>query len=395
MSFTVGVTRVRSVTESLVGVSPLTAAAAVFALGVASGAVAGVVAFAVRAYSREPSPAALNVLSGLGAIAVWLNLTGSLGNFIGGETEIVTAGTAVVNVVSLSVGGLTATYGGRLGDRAAVEFSTISKASYPYEGDVTRMVKSAGRTVTVSLPDVDRIRDIDGYDPVSTGTKEKIAGKRLVFPRGLTVEELRGRVSDRLKERHEVGYVDVELNEKGEVEFLGIGRGVSGIGPTLGPGTCAVALHGDPAHSSGPGDNVQIWRECDDGSAEHVASGELHAATGDTVTVALDENDAAELDPSETHRVVTLPPDKGPERKFASMLRSADETMSVLTVSEGSPLVGAEVGSVGANVVAVRTPDGGVEAVPPGTRVLSEGDSVYAVGRPEELRGLETFSEGE
>lgn len=376
------------------GVSLVEAAVAVVALSVAAAVVAAAVAFVVRAYSREPSPTALNVLAGLGAIAVWLNLTGSLGNFIEGEAGIVTLETAVVNVASLAVGALTANYGGVLGDRAAVEFSTIS-TSYPYEGDVTRMVRSVGRTVTVEIPGADKIKDIDGYDPVSDETKEEIADKRLVFPRGLTVEELRSRVAERLREEYEVGYADVELNERGEVEFLGLGRGVSGIGPTLGPGTCALALRADPAYSSGPGDNVQLWRKKDDGTAERVASGELRATAGDTVTVALDNNDAAKVDQSETYRLVTLPSEKGPERRFASMLRSADETVSVHTVAEGSPLVGTELGSVGVPVVAVRAPGGDIEAVPPRTRVISEGDTVYAVGRPDELRRIEAPSESD
>jgi hypothetical protein len=254
------------------------------------------------------------------------------------------------------------------------------------------MVRSAGRTLTVEIPGAEKMEDIDGYDPVSDETKEKLAGKRLVFPRGLTVTELRDRVAERLKEEYEVGTVDLELDDKGEVEFLGLGRTVSGIGPTLGPGTCAVAVRADPAYTSGPGDNVQVWRKNDDGRVERVASGELRATADDVVTVALDETDAAKLNPSETYRLVTLPSEKGPERQFASMLRSADETMSVLTVSEDSPLVGSEVGAIDVPVVALRAPDGVVEAVPPRTRVLSEGDTVYAVGRPEELRKLETTS---
>jgi len=111
------------------------------------------------------------------------------------------------------------------------------------------------------------------------------------------------------------------------------------------------------------------------------------------VTVALDETDATKLNPSETYRLVTPPSEKGSERQFASMLRSADETMSVLTVSENSPLVGSEVSAIDVPVVALRASDGVVEAVPPRTRVLSEGDTVYAVGRPEDLRNLETTSE--
>lgn len=369
-------------------IHPVEAAVAVVALAFVSAAVAAAVAFAARAYSREPSPAALNVLAGLGGIALWLNLSGSLGNFIQGETQIVQTGTALVNLVSITAGALTASYGGKLGDRVAVEFSTLTKASY--DRDVTRMVRSAGRTVTVEVPEAEKIEDIDGYDPVSDETKEKLAGKRLIFPRGVTVSELRERVADRLKEDYEVGYVDVELDEKGEVEFLGLGRSLAGIGPTLGPGTCAVALRADPAYTSGPGDNVQLWRKKDDGTVERVASGELRAAVDDVVTVALDENDAEKVGPSKSYRLVTLPSEKGPERQFASMLRSADETMSIVDIGGGSPLVGADVGDVSVPIVAVRDSDGDVEAVPPKTRVLSEGDTVYAVGRPEELRKLET-----
>jgi len=327
-----------TIEEIAAEIQPFEAAVAVVALALAAAAVAVAVAFLVRGYSREPAPEALNILAGLGAIAIWLNLSGSLGHFLEGETQLIAVSTAAVNVVSITVGAFAAMYGGKLGDRAAVEFSTISKSSY--DGEVTRMVRSAGRTVTVEVPDSDRIRDIDGYDPVSDETKEKLAGRRLVFPRGVTVVELRDRIADRLKEDYEVGYVDVEVNEKGEIGFLGLGRSVSGIGPTLPPGVCAVALRADPAYSSGPGDNVQLWRKKEDGTAERVASGELRAAVDDTVTVALDENDARRVDTSETYRLLTLPPEKGPERQFASMLRSADETMSVVSVTDDGVLAG-------------------------------------------------------
>ena len=371
-------------------VEPVGTVVAIVVLGLTAGIVAAVVGFLTRAYSREASPEALNVLVGLGAIAVWLNLTGSLGNFLEGEARLVTASSVAVNVVSLTAGAFTSLYGGKLGDRAAVELSTISKASY--DGEVTKMVRSVGRTVTVEIPSADAIDDIDCYDPVTEDTKEKLAGRRLLFPRGVTVAELRERVAERLKEDYEVGYVDLELTRDGDVEFLGLGRSASGIGPTLPPGKRAVAVRADPAHSSGPGDSVQIWRESPE--PERVADGEVYARAGDVVTVALDEKDAAKLEPSVDYRLVTLPSEKGPERRFASMLRSADETVSVLTVSGNSPLVGTEVGDVGVPVVAVRAPDGDVEAVPPRSRVLSESDELYVVGRPEELRRLGASLEG-
>jgi len=124
----------------------------------------------------------------------------------------------------------------------------------------------------------------------------------------LTVGEPEERVGDLLKEEYEVGYVDVELDDEEGVEFLGLGRGMSGIGPTLVPGTCAVALYADPAYSSSPGDTVQHWKRTEDettekaegegnevgtegigkgGEMERVAVGELGGATGDVVTVDL------------------------------------------------------------------------------------------------------------
>jgi len=116
-------------------IDPFGAAVAVFGLAFVSAAVAVAVAFFARAHSREPSPVALNVLAGLGGIALWLNLSGSLGNFIQGETQIIQTGTALVNLASITVRTLTESYGGKLGDRVAVEFSTLTKASY--DGDVT------------------------------------------------------------------------------------------------------------------------------------------------------------------------------------------------------------------------------------------------------------------
>lgn len=366
-----------------VEVAPVEAAATVVSLAFVAGAVAGVIGFLYRAYSRESSPVALNVLVGLGAVALWLNLSGALGNFVQGETVLVTPDAVLVNLISLVVGGTAAAYGGRLGDRAAVGMSNLPDG---YDADLRTLVRSAGRNVVVRMPDADGIDDAEGYEPVTDETKKEVAGKRFVFPRGVTVEELRVRVADRIKKEYDVGYVDVEVDADGEVNFLGLGRSVSGIGPTLAPGTCAVALRADPAYASSAGDTVRVLSDTETG-VERVAAGELRAAVEDTVTVALDAADARRTDPSTQYRMVTLPSEKGPEREFAAMLRSADETVSVVGVDDGSPLIGARLDSLGVTVVAVETPDG-VEAVPEKTRPIRTGDRLYVVGRPDELRKL-------
>ncbi|WP_049969593.1 hypothetical protein [Haladaptatus cibarius] len=61
------------------------------------------------------------------------------------------------------------------------------------DDNVSRIVGAVGRMVTVTLPEP--TDDIDGYDAVPDETKETLAGSSFVFPRGITVTELRERVT--------------------------------------------------------------------------------------------------------------------------------------------------------------------------------------------------------
>ncbi len=359
------------------------AAATVLVLSAAAGVVASVLAFVHRLYSRQASSDALNVLAGLGAIALWLNMTGGLGHFVEGETDLTQPGVVFVNVASLAVGSIVSMYGGRLGDRLAVEAGAVKGVAS--NGDVSAFVRARGRNIRVELPE--DIEDVDGYDPVDPEVRDQVAGQELVFPRGLTVEELHRQVVQRLKDEFDVGYVDLELGDDGEVEFLGLGSRVSGLGPTLGPGTCAVAVEADPAFAASPGDVVQLWK-VDGDEPERVAVGELRGAAADVVTLVLDEADAADVTPDERYRVVTLPAEKSAEKELAAMLRSADETMAAFDIEEGDALTGVSAASLGVPVVAVEGRDGEVEAVPAGDRVFEPGDRLYVVGRPDQLRKL-------
>lgn len=352
-------------------------------LSAAAGVVATGVSVLHRLYSRQPSPEALNVLVGLGAIAVWLNMTGGLGHYVQGETTLTQPEVAAVNVGSLAAGVATSVYGGRIGDGLAVEVGALK--SVGVEGDVASFVRSAGRSIRVRLPE--EVEEIPGYDPVDRDVEQAVAGQELVFPRGLTVDELRDRVVARLKDEFGVGYVDLEVDQEGEVEFLGLGSRVSGLGPTLGPGTCAVAVRGDPAYAASPGDQVQLWRRTE-GGLEHAATGELRGAADDVVTVAVDEAAATGLSSSEDYRLVTLPSEKSAEKELAAMLRAADETMAVVEVSTGGALSGTSPAALGLPVVAVESRDGEVEAVPDPDRAFVEGDRIYVVGRPDQLRKL-------
>lgn len=390
--------------------------------GVVAGAVEivglAVVAFLVavlaailhRWYARSRIPEGLAVLAGLSVVALSLSTYAALGQVIGGTgTGLLDLEVAFVNAVTFLLAAGAALVGGRAGDRITGQLNVVSGAR-EVDVELSRLVRSVGRVISVTLPDSpDEIDDVEGYDPVPEETKEALAGKTFVFPRGLTVAALRERLVDRLVDDYGVGHVDVDLAADGSVEFLAIGSRAAGIGPTLVPGTAATAIRADPPFSATSGDEVQLWsvgagggpgwtdgpgddgeRGADaPGEPERVATGELRAAADDVVTLALDEVDAESIDPREPYRLVTLPSEPRADREFASLLRRADETMGVLEIPEGSPLVGSTTGELAVSVVAIVPGGGTVEAIPPRSRELEAGETVYAIARPEALRRLE------
>lgn len=356
-------------------------------------ATAGVVALLVgivyRWYANQRVPDGLSMLVALSVVALYLNTAGALGDVIGGEDDLLALEAAVFNVVTFVVAALAASAGGRLGDRICGNLFALS-GGMTVDRDVSRLIRSVGRVTVVDLPD--EIDDMEGYDPVDEAVKEKLTGHRLSFPRRLTVEELRSRLVERLKTDYGVGHVDVDLADDGTVEYMALGGHESGIGPTLPPGSAAVAVRADPANRASPGDTVQLWTAGDSGDGtepSHVLNAELRGAVDDVVTLAVDEAEAIKLDTDRRYRIVTLPVGPRIDREFASQLRAAEETTGVATIDEGSSLAGAIVGALDLAVVGVRSPDGGLEAIPPRNRVLSPGETVYAIGRPDRLRKLE------
>jgi len=349
-----------------------------------AGAVAAMVAFAYRWYGRESVPDGLAVLLGLSVIGAWLNTDAALRDAIVGQSDLLDPRVAAFTVVAFLLGGIASDIGRRLGDRLATDSLSVTGAR-DVDREVSQLVRAAGRVVRVELPD--EIQDIDGYDPVSTETKAEVAGAAFLFPRRLTVAELEDRIRSRLRDDYGVGHVDLAVAVDGSVEYLALGSRAAGLGPTLAPGSAAVAVRADPAFSASPGDLVQVWRAGE--APERVATAELRAAVGDVATLALDEAEARAVDPDASYRLVTLPAERSADREFASLLRAAPETMGTATLAEGSPLVGQPVGALSVTVVAVATPDGRVAALPARDRVLAAGDTVYAVARPGNLRAFE------
>ncbi|SEL95066.1 FUSC family protein [Haloferax larsenii] len=381
-----------------------------------------VAAILYRWYTREVIPRSLAVLFGAALVALYLNTIGLFGEFAAGTNPAVfEPETVLYNGGALAGGALVSPVGRIVGDRVATDVFAVAGAK-ELDADVSRLVRTVGRVTTVTLPE--DIDDIEAYDPVPETVKAQLREKTLLFPRRLSVPELRDRLVSRIKDDHGVGHVDVEIADDGTVSYLALGSRAAGLGPTLGPGTVAIAIRGDPGPGAAAGDPVQVWAVPDsdddeavteaesatDGAGEsptvsasadsetadaepegpnRVAFGELRGVTDGVSTVALDEVDAERLSGADSYHLVTLPASPHVDREFASLLRTADETMAVVTVGEGSELDGGTVADVDTTVVAIRTPNRPVEAIPARGREVASGEMLYVVGRPELLRQVE------
>ncbi|MDY6779055.1 MAG: TrkA C-terminal domain-containing protein, partial [Halobacteria archaeon] len=372
----------------------------VLGLTVLSAVVVGILTALHRWYARDRVPLRLAVLTSLTVVAVSLSTEKTLAEFLGGGANFLTSTTVLVNLVSFAAAGAVSLPVVRLVDRLTVSASENPAAAF--EAELGRIVRSTGRFTVVELPEHDEIDDIEGYDPVDPEIKAALSETEHVFPRGLTVAELKERLVERLRKDYGVGHVDVEVTQAGEVEYVALGSRVAGLGPTLAPTDVAVALRADPSYGTGTGDRVQIWRGSDASGSEleRVATGEVRGVTGaDFVTLALDADDAQRLDGSE-YSLVTLSDRENPERDFVNVLRSEDETMGVVEVESGSPLDGASIADLGVLVVGVSSRDilgddagfdgsDSVDVLPEPDRLVEAGEYLYVVGTPDSLRRVE------
>lgn len=367
------------VIDALVGTGTRIGGFAVLAAGTAA-----LAATVFRWYSRQEIPEGVGVLIGLSTVAIWLNTRSALGDAIIGRSDpLDDPVAAVLTVVTFVVGAISADVGRRAGDRLSREAFATAAAPTSID-DVAQLVRSAGRVRTVELPET--VDDVDGYDPVPANAKAELAGKTLVFPRGLSPDGLRTRLIDRIERDYGIGHVDLELAADGTVEYLAVGSRLSGIGPTLAPGSVALAIRGDPAPDASPGDVVEVWRRPDaDADPERIGRAELRATTGDVATLAIEADEADELADERPVRLVTLPGSPDVARELVSILRAADETVSVATIEPDDPLAGSPVGTLSVSALVLERAG---ETVPfPGDDTLLEpGDRLYVVGLPEELR---------
>ncbi|WP_276255048.1 cation:proton antiporter regulatory subunit [Halomontanus rarus] len=346
------------------------------------------VTFVYRGYSTRSIPTGGAVLVGVSAVALWLNAAIWLdvevvvSETVGGGTPLANRASAAYLLGVFVASGVTAELGRRLGDHLGCEVFDIT--TLDARGEVATLVRSAGLVVEVELPET--IEDINGYSPAGDGIKRDMAGRTMLVPRRLTIDELRDRLSARLRRDFDVDHVHLELAAGGAVDHLAIGVQPDGIGPSLPPETVAVAIRSDPSPAASTGDPVEVWTDGGE-SSRLVTTGTVRATLGDVTTVVVDAAHADAFATDETYRLVMQPatPDDGHE--LASVLRAAEETVTVVDVEPDGPLRGEFVGWLPGRVLVLERGD---ELLPfPGAnRTLEAGDTVFVLGSPTQLRQL-------
>lgn len=352
----------------------------VIGLALLAGFVTFLAAFLYRLKAKNDLPEGPTILLGLGTVALYLNTRLAFVQFLGEDAAPLSLAEAILNVGVFLTAGLTSYAGRSLGHNMA----KMDRWDWgPLQPDLSPIVRATGRFITITLPE--EIPDIEGYDPVPAATKEALSGETLDFPRGLSLAQVTEQLVARLKTKHHIGYVDLELDTDATIKHLSVGQRAVGIGPTLPPGSAAVAVRSDPPYSASPGDTVQVWQG--DG-VERLGTGELRATVGDVATIAMDETVAHSIEAGTEYRLMTMAADAYPDREFAAILRRGEETMSIVEITEESALVGVPVGALDLTVIAIRSKQGVVDTLPGREGPLASGDRVFAIGRPERLRKL-------
>ena len=370
--------------ETILQIGPVDFLLRVIGLAVLSAICAGLAGFVYRSRINTDLPETAGLIIGMGAVAVYLNTRLVFVQFVGDEAAPLTMDAAVSNLVIFAVAGVAAMVGQKGGQQLA-QSDRISWLKRP--PTFSPIVRAVGRYITVTLPS--EIQDIEGYDPVSSTTKEALQGRTFDFPRGLTVEELERELTVLLSEKHDVGFVDVDLNPDGSVEFLAIGQGPAGLGETLPPGIAALAIRADPAFSASPGDAIEIW----EGGETPVSLGtaELRAVVGNIATLACEHTVADDIDPSTSYRLMTHPGDENVEREFVALLRRSLETMGIIEIEAGAPIIGSSIGSLDVNVLAIQRGDD-IISLPEYAHVMQTSDRLFLLGGPERLRKIEEIT---
>ncbi|RKD97605.1 MFS transporter [Halopiger aswanensis] len=378
------------------------ASVGIVGLGLLSAVVAGLLAAGYRRVTTRGAPAGVAVGLGLSSVAGYLSYAVFATGTVFEGLPLEHPASAGYLLATFAVAGVVGTAGGRFGDRIARQVLDIDRIDA--NGEPASVVRAARLAVALELPET--IDDADGYRAVDPAVRQELAGTAVRVPHDSSISERRDRLERHLERDYDLDYAAVTMASDGSIERVRVGQRQPGLGSLLPPSTVAVAIRTDPLPDASVGDPVEIWtskpqehgrtaadeREREGQWDRHrerlVATGTLRASTGSVATVLVDADRARDLAADERYRLVAHPDETTDGYEFAAAVRTADQTVTTITVEPDDPLVGEFVGWLPGRVLVLER-DGDRQPLPPDRRTLEAGDECWLLASPAGLAALE------
>lgn len=411
--------------------------------GVIPALVAGSLGFIVRYFTGVTLP-------GLGVVVLALSIASVQGGLLGLlEPEVLAAPRFVVAILIVLMLSLYAhSQGDKIGQSLPRKFSLRELRTRTLSAEAVEVVGGIGQ---VTVRPEGEIKNIEGYPPLPSELRERIAGGSWRLPADLPITELERRLEDRLRATHDLGAVEVTIDRRGRATIgaapppgalsrrvpehhravsvaalvpTGIARRDRVVIETPEGAVTGTVLsaRSDPSAAPPPEPGV----ETDGGVEDETGSQPVPAPTttgGEgRITVAVERSEAPTLLRAERGRVVVRPRAESHEYELLSLFRRAGYRIRSHVVGAGGAgrSVGAIAENTGATVLAVRsgpsaasegparqgrsrlaevtryTPRSGSGSrrprdwrfLPAADATLAEDDEVFVLGRLPELRRL-------
>ncbi|QSG12878.1 TrkA, K+ transport system, NAD-binding component [Halapricum desulfuricans] len=368
---------------ALVGDWTVRALVRILGFGLLAGVVTVLVAVVHRWYSRRRLAAGVGLLVGLSVPSAWLYVEAVTDGSLVSPTPLFHRASGAYVLGVFVAAAVASVVGRRIGDRIARDVYDIDDVNA--SGPAARLVRAGNLAVPVTLPDA--IERLDGYEPVGEATRARLAGRTMLFPRRLAADELGDRLAERVREDFDVDHVHATVGPDGTVERFAVGTRPSGLSPRVPPGVGAVGIVADPPASVGAGDPVEIRDDRGD-TTRPVATGSVRATDGDVTTVAVDADDASALD-GDQYRLLVRPDGVDDARELAEHVWESDSTVTTVSVTAGSSMVGEFVGWLPGDVLLIEREE--PIPFPDDSVTLQAGDSLYVLGTPSQHHRLADY----
>ncbi len=366
-------------------------------------------------------------LPGFGVTILAIALAGVNGGLLALADQTILADPNAVRIVTaILVVGMLSLYAHSKGDEMAVEFPRRLSLSQLRDRTLSRELAdfvNGGEEVRIRV--VGEVADMEGYPPLPEELRAELRNAELKLPADLRLQELEGRIADRLQTEYDLGDVSVSVDERGRATviaappFSGLSKrvdhdrhavSVSGLVPT-------GLVHGDEVTVITP--NAQVrgtvvsanankWQGSDKPdiaplSNDEPAGTEMPAPVrrpttegGEgRITVAVTRTDVQPLLRASEAKVVVEPRGTRREYEVISMLRRADNRFRRFVVGPDSPLAGTRLGTArlrethNVSILAVRKEEGWLVA-PDSDTELEVGNELFAVGVREALEAFDS-----